>query len=78
MVKPPDPQKPMFTTRHLADILGVSTNFIREQVSEGALHATTNIARRGRRVLRFSLNDVLAYDREAARRLECGTFHVET
>lgn len=65
-----DLDKPIFTTRDLADIIGVSTNFIRSQVTDGALHATTNILRDGRRLLRFSLNDVLAYDRDAARRLE--------
>lgn len=65
-----DPDKPIFNTRDLADIIGVSTDFIRDQVADGALHATTNIKRDGRRLIRFSLNDVLAYDRDAARRLE--------
>lgn len=65
-----DPEKPIFTTRDLADILGVSTDFVCDQVTAGVLHAETNIMRSsGRRLLRFSLNDVLRYDREAARRL---------
>jgi hypothetical protein len=61
--------KPLFNTRDLADILGVSTNFIRQQVKDGKLHATTNIQRGSRTLLRFSLNDVLNYDEDAADRL---------
>lgn len=73
-----DPDKPIFNTRDIADILGVTTNFVREQTcpkgcdvsDSGHLHASTNIKRDGRRILRYSLNDVLAYDRDVARRLE--------
>lgn len=65
-----DPDKPIFTTRDLADIIGVTTNFVREQVRAGELHATTNRKHNRRTLLRFSLNDVLQYDRDAARRLE--------
>ena len=65
-----DPDKPIFDTRDLADILGVTTNFVREQVKSGTLLATVNRKHNHRRLLRFSLNDVLAYDRDAARRLE--------
>jgi hypothetical protein len=65
-----DPEKPIFNTRDIADILGVTTNFVRDQVKSGALHATTNRKHNARTLLRFSLNDVLAYDRDAARRLE--------
>lgn len=65
-----DPEKPIFNTRDLADILGVTTNFVRDQVKAGALHATTNRRHNSRTLLRFSLNDVLTYDRDAARRLE--------
>lgn len=65
-----DPEKPIFKTRDIADILGVTTNFVREQVKSGALHATTNRKHNHRTLLRFSLNDVLIYDRDAARRLQ--------
>lgn len=64
-----DPDKPIFKTRDLADILGVTTNFVREQVKADALHATVNRKHGRRTLLRFSLNDVLHYDRDAAARL---------
>lgn len=65
-----DWDKPIFNTRDLADILGVSTNYIRQQVRDAKLRATVHIQRGPRILLRFSLNDVLDYDRDAARRLE--------
>lgn len=72
-----DPEKPIFKTSDIADILGVTTNFVREQTCNkprsqcdcGALHASVNKPG-ARRLRRYSLNDVLAYDRDAARRLE--------
>jgi hypothetical protein len=65
-----DPDKPIFNTRDLADILGVTTNFVREQVKAEALRASVNRKFGSRTLLRFSLNDVLAYDREAGHRLQ--------
>lgn len=65
-----DPDKPIFNTRDLADILGVSTNFIRQQTDCRALHATVNkLLSSGRRLRRYSLNDVRTYDADAAARL---------
>lgn len=66
-----DPETPRYTTRHVADALGVSTNYIRYQVSKGALHASTNLeGEGGRRILRFSLTDVVNYDATAAQRIK--------
>jgi hypothetical protein len=65
-----DPDKPIFKTRDLADILGVTTNYVRDQVIAGALTATVKRKHNSRTLYRFSLNDVLTYDRDAARRLE--------
>ena len=62
-------QRPVFTTRDIADILGVSTNFIRQQVKAGKLHATVNRRFNRRTLLRFSIADVRAYDHDAAERL---------
>lgn len=65
-----DPEQPMFTTRHIADAMGVSTEFVRRQVHEGKLHATTHRLSHHRMLLRFSLKDVSAYDPDVAARLE--------
>jgi hypothetical protein len=65
-----DPTKPIFKTRDIADVLGVSTEYVRQQVRDGKLHATTNRLTHFRTVLRFSLDDIRSYDRDAATRLE--------
>lgn len=59
----------MFTTRDIADIMGVSTEFIRKQVHEGKLRATVKRLSHQRTLLRFSIEDVRAYDADAAHRL---------
>lgn len=65
-----DPEKPIFKTRDIADTLGVSTEYVRRQVSEGRLHATVKRLSHHRHMLRFSLNDLRSYDPDAAGRLE--------
>jgi hypothetical protein len=65
-----DPTKPIFKTRDIADILGVSTEYVRQQVHEGKLHATTMRLSHHRTVFRFTIGDVRDYDADAARRLE--------
>lgn len=69
--------RPQYTTRDLADATGTSTQHWRNQVDDGLLHATTNVKRKGRRLLRFSIDDIRAYDSQLAVRLlahqQCGT-----
>lgn len=62
--------RPIWKTSDIAAILGVSTNFVRQQVKAGKLHATVNRKFNHRTLLRFSLADVRAYDKDAAGRLE--------
>jgi hypothetical protein len=66
----------MFKTSDIAAVMGVSTEYIRRQVLDGKLHATTRRLSHHRHVLRFSLADVRAYDKDVAARLECGTHDV--
>lgn len=65
-----DIERPIFKTRDLADALGVSTEYVRRQVHDGKLNASVRRLSHHRHVLRFSLSDVRAYDKDAARRLE--------
>lgn len=65
-----DLDRPMFTTRDVADILGVSTQYVRLQVRDGRLHATVARKRNHRTLYRFSLRDVRSYDPAAGARLE--------
>lgn len=65
-----DPSKPVFKTSDIAYIMGVSTEYVRRQVRDGKLHASTRRLSYHRTVLRFSFNDVNAYDSDAALRLQ--------
>jgi hypothetical protein len=71
-----DLEKPIFKTSDLAAVMGVSTEYIRRQVHDGKLHATTRRLSHHRHVLRFTLADVRAYDRDVAARLERFTLDV--
>lgn len=65
-----DPEQPIYTTKHIAEALGVTTQFVRAQVAAGLLHATTNRKHGKKRLLRFSLNDIVRYDHEIVDRVE--------
>jgi len=61
--------KPQFTTRDLADAAGTSTQHWRNQVNDEKITATVNVKRGPRRLLRFTIEDISAYDAELAERV---------
>jgi hypothetical protein len=61
--------RPEFTTRDLADAAGTTTQHWRNQVDEQKINATVNVKRGPRRLLRFTIDDIKAYDAELAERL---------
>lgn len=71
-----DATKPIFHTRDIADVIGCSLQYVRDQVKAKKLPCS--FMQRGSKynTYRFSLNDVRAYNADAAERLR-GTFHVE-
>jgi len=64
-----DPEKPIFKTADIADIIGMTPQFVRDQVKAGLLRCSFQSKGSSYVTYRFSLNDVLAYDRDAAERL---------
>ncbi len=64
-----DPRTPVYRTKDIAQALGVTQEYVRQQVRDGKLHATVERLSRLRRVYRFSLNDVVAYDADLGSRL---------
>lgn len=62
--------RPEFTTRDLADATGTTTQHWRDQVDENKIAATVNIKRGRRRLLRFTIDNIRAYDQMLADRLE--------
>lgn len=71
-----DPAKPIFHTRHIADVIGCSLQYVRDQVKAKKLPCSFMQKGSKYTTYRFSLNDVHAYNPDAAERLR-GTFHVE-
>jgi hypothetical protein len=71
-----DPKKPIFQTRDIADVIGCSLQYVRDQVK--AKKMPCSFQQRGSKytTYRFSLNDVTAYNPDAAQRLR-ETFHAE-
>jgi hypothetical protein len=61
--------KPEFTTRHLADAAGTSTQHWRNQVDDQKITASVNVKRGPRRLLRFTIDDIEAYDPQLAQRV---------
>lgn len=64
-----DRERPIFKTRHIAKALGMSQQFVRDQLDAGKMTAAVNRKFGNRRTIRFSWNNVNAYDSDAAQRL---------
>lgn len=73
MTTPVDPEKPIYKTRDIAAALGVTTQFVREQVAAGLFPCA--FKQKGSRyyTYRFSLNDIRRYNTDAADRVLRGT-----
>lgn len=64
-----DRDRPIFKTRHLAKALGMSQQFVRDQLDAKKITAVVNRKFGNRRTIRFSWNNVHTYDSDAADRL---------